>query len=448
MTHVKSARRLPIHQGPAAWNTLLGEQPNAEVQQGNEVADFVIIGGGFSGLSAARRLMQLQPNAKIVVLEAGRLAEGASGRNSGFMIDLPHDLASEDYAGKGLENDRAMISLNRQAIAFARDAVSQFEIKSDYFDEVGKVNGAASAKGYAHNLNYAQHLDTLGEKSEMLDQQQMRDLTGSGHYRSGLYTPGTVMLQPAGYIRGLGAGLRNHVSLYENSPATRFSRVGPDWRVSTPKGSIATGRILLTNNGHLESFGYEKGRQMQLFLYASMTPELDAETLEKLGGQSRWGVTPSDPMGTTMRRIDTGQGGNRIVTRTCATLKPNMTPTKSGVMRAANVQQKKFAQRFPQLANLKMEHCWAGHLCLSLNGVSIMREIDDGVFTGCMQNGLGTARGTLTGIGAAELACGETSDITTFFTGEERPKRLPPTPLAEIGANMVLRLKEWRAGNE
>ena len=101
MTHVKTARRLPIHQGPAAWNTILGAQANADVQQGNEVADFVIIGGGFSGLSAARRLLQLQPNAKIVVLEAGRLAEGASGRNSGFMIDLPHDLASEDYAGKG-----------------------------------------------------------------------------------------------------------------------------------------------------------------------------------------------------------------------------------------------------------------------------------------------------------------------------------------------------------
>ncbi len=56
------------------------------------------------------------------MLEAGRLAEGASGRNSGFMIDLPHDLTSDDYAGHG--DDRAMIALNRHAIAFARDAVA------------------------------------------------------------------------------------------------------------------------------------------------------------------------------------------------------------------------------------------------------------------------------------------------------------------------------------
>jgi hypothetical protein len=93
-----------------------------------------------------------------------------------------------------------------------------------------------------------------------------------------------------------------------------------------------------------------------------------------------------------------------------------------------------------------MEYAWAGHLCLTLNGVSVMRKLDDGLYSGCVQNGLGTARGTLTGIGAAELACGATSDITAHFTAEDRPKRLPPRPLSDIGANAVtLRWKEWRA---
>ena len=73
------------------------------------------------------------------------MAEGAAGRNSGFMIDLPHDLASEDYAGSG--DDRKVISLNRQAIDFARSAVEEYGIDANYFDPVGKVNGAASAAG-------------------------------------------------------------------------------------------------------------------------------------------------------------------------------------------------------------------------------------------------------------------------------------------------------------
>ena len=165
-----------------------------------------------------------------------------------------------------------------------------------------------------------------------------------------------------------------------------------------------------------------------------MTPELSAQDIKTLGGHSRWGVTPSDPMGTTVRRIDTGQGGNRIVTRTCATLKPNMAITDGHVARAAKVMQRKFEQRFPKLVGIKMEHAWSGHLCLSTNSVSVAKEIDHGVFSACVQNGLGTARGTLTGIAAAERAMGLRSEITDYFDREARPKLLPPHPFQEIGA--------------
>lgn len=441
------ARRLPTHLGQAAWSAILGPQPPARALAGNHTADFVIVGGGFAGLSAARRLTQLQPGARVVVLEAGRLAEGAAGRNSGFMIDLPHELNSDDYAGSG--DDRALIDLNRQAIAFARAAVEDYGINPDYFDPVGKVNGAVTTAAHAHNESYARHLATLGESSEMLDAQQMRAMTGSSHYGSGLYTPGTVMLQPAGYIRGLGAGLGERgVAIHENSPVAAFEREGESWRVRTNAGSISTPRVILTVNGHLESFGFERGRLMQVFLYAVMTPELGREELARLGGQSRWGITPADPMGTTVRRIDTGQGGNRIIVRTCATLQPNTKPSGTAMKRAASVMQRKFDQRFPQLAGMRMEYAWAGHLCLSLNGVAVMREVDTGVFSGCVQNGLGLTRGTLTGIGAAELACGTTSAITDHFTAEARPRRLPPQPFRQLGANALLRWKEWRAGDE
>ena len=442
-----TTRRLPVQLGTAAWNVILGPQGPSRPLDGKLTADFVVIGAGFAGLSAARRLTELEPGAKIVVLEAGRIAEGAAGRNSGFMIDLPHEPTSEDYAGAG--DDRAMIGLNRTAIAFARAAVDEYGIDPNYFDPAGKVNGAASAAAEAHNRSYASHLTSLGEKSERLDQQQMFELTGSRHYLSGLYTPGTVMLQPAGYIRGLAAGLvARGVIVFEDSAVTGFSQEGDHWRVATAKGSVSTPRVILTVNGHLESFGVERGRLMQLFLYAVMTPELDRAALDRLGGRPRWGITPSDPMGTTVRRIDTDQGGNRIVTRTCATLRPNTVPRQADLSRAAKVMRRKFDERFPQLAGMRMEHAWAGHLCLTLNGVAVMREIERGVYSGCVQNGLGTARGTLTGIGAAELASGQTSAITDHFTQEARPKRLPPRPFQEIGANAVLRWKEWRAAKE
>lgn len=438
---------LPGLPGPAAWNAILGPAPAHAPLTGARSADVVIVGAGFAGLSAARRLLQIDPRASVVVLEAGRVAEGSAGRNSGFMIDLPHELTSQDYAGAG--DDRAMIALNRQAIAFAAEAVDDYRIDTKFFDRAGKVNGAASDTAHAHIQSYAAHLASLGEPSEMLDARAMCDLTGSAHYRSGLYTPGTVMLQPAGYIRGLVAGLsRSGVTLHEHSAVTSLTREGSAWKVSTASGQVSAGRVILTVNGHLESFGFQKGRLLQLFLYAVMTPELDAGTLARLGGVSRWGITPSDPMGTTMRRIDSGQGGNRIITRTCATLAPGRKVGPGHVARAARVMQQKFEARFPQLKGMRMQYAWAGHLCLTLNGVAVMRKLDDGLYSGCVQNGLGTARGTLTGIGAAELACDVDSDITRHFTAEDTPRRLPPQPFQQIGANAVLRYKEWRARDE
>ena len=441
------AARRPRFDTPAAWAVILGDYPMPQPLEGAQTADVVIIGGGFAGLSAARRLRQMDAALRITVLDALRIGEGSAGRNSGFMIDLPHDLASDDYAGSG--DDRALIALNRQAIGFARAAVAEYGINPAYADPVGKVNGAASAAGDAHNRSYAAHLAALGEASEMLDAKAMTALTGSRHYCSGLYTPGTLMLQPAGYIQGLAAGLRRDgVRIAEQSAVTGFERRGTGWRVTTSAGQVETPRIILATNGHLESFGIARGQLLQLFLFASMTPELSPAQLRALGGAPRWGVTPSDPMGTTMRRIDSAQGGNRIVTRTCAVIRPGMAASARDVARARAVQARKFAARFPALAGIAMEHAWAGHLCLTLNGVSVTGEVEQGVVTACVQNGLGTARGTLTGIAAAELTLGQSSDITRHFTAEAPPKPLPPQPFATWGANAYLRWKEHRAGAE
>lgn len=442
-----AARRTPVHKGPAAWSAILPGQAAPVPLPGDQTVDVAIIGGGFAGLAAARRLRDLDPTLKISVLEASRLAEGASGRNSGFMIDLPHELTSDNYAGHG--DDRGMIALNRQAIAFAKGAVVDYGINPAFFDPVGKVNGAASDTADALNRSYSTHLTTLGEPSAHLDAQAMQDLTGSRHYVSGLYTPGTVMLQPAGFIRGFGEGLRaNGVGVWEETAVTAIEGGQLGWTVTTPRGRVTAGKVILANNGHLESFGFAANRLMHVFLYASMTVDLPAETLAKLGGQPRWGVTPADPMGTTMRRIDSALGGNRVVTRTCATFEPGMEPSDATLRRTTAVHARKFADRFPALAGVRQEFTWAGHLCLTRNAVSIARELKPGLYAATVCNGLGTARSTLTGIAAADLVLGLTSDATRHLAAEAEPVKLPPKPFSTIGANVFLRWKEWRAGKE
>ena len=442
------AAGVPKHLGPAAWNALLPPQPPPRILREDINVDFAIIGAGFSGLSAARRLTQLAPKATIALLDAGQIAQAAGGRNSGFMIDLPHDLTASDYLGDG--SDQQEITQNRFAIRFAHEAVQEYKIDPNYFDPAGKINGAVSAKAHAHNISYRQHLQKLGEPCELLNQQQMQDITGSRFYQSGLYTPGTVLIQPAAYLRGFAKGLAAHkkLAIYENTPALELHRISGDWRIKTPQAKINAGQVILANNGHLQQFGFEKGRLMHLFLFASISRELNRDELAALGGQSRWGITPSDPMGTTVRRIDSAQGGNRIVVRSCAHLRSNMVARGADLARAKRVHQRKFDQRFPQLAGIELQYQWGGHLCLSRNGVQVVRKLDDNLFSACVQNGLGTTRGTLAGIASAELATGQQSALCDYFTNQERPIHLPPRPFLHIGANLYLRWQEWRARHE
>ncbi|WP_207101716.1 NAD(P)/FAD-dependent oxidoreductase [Paracoccus shandongensis] len=439
------ASRTPVFNGPAGWAAILPPVPPRARLEGQAGCDIAIIGGGFAGLSAARRLRQIDPRLDIAILDAARISEGGTGRNSGFMIDLPHELTSGDYAGAGDSHDRQLTRLNRQAIDFADEAVGEYGIPPGYFQRTGKINAAASKPGIQGNIHYAAHLRELGEPHEMLDAQQMREITGSSYYKGGLYTPGTAMLQPAGYVQGLAAGLeRDGVRIYENSPVLRIES-GNGWSLATERGEIRAPRVIMANNGHLESFGFKRGRLMHVMLNACMTAELPPEAIRALGGQDCWGATPADPMGTTVRRIGPAQGGNRIVIRQGGYYRPAMQTSAGDLARTVRAMRRKFDARFPMLKGIRFEHAWSGHLCLARNNVSVMRELEPGLYAACVQNGLGTARGTLTGIGAAELATGNTSDITAFFTAEAEPVRLPPHPFDTIGANAYMRWKEWRS---
>lgn len=447
MTERIEVKRLPKQPGAAAWNAILPAQGAPHVLESDNIADIAIIGGGFTGLSAARRLLQLDSNLKIALLEAGRIAEGPAGRNSGFMIDLPHDLASEDYAGHGMDADKRQTEQNRFAISFAGSAVEEYGITSEAYSPVGKTNAAVSRRGESFNHAYGEHLTRMDESFEMLDDKAMREMTGVPYYLSGLFTPGTTMLQPAMYIRGLAGGLSRTIALYENSPVVKMERQQDDWKLMTPKGSIRAGKVVLATNGHAESFGFFPRRLMHVFTYASMTRRLSEDEVRTLGGVPNWGVTPADPMGATVRRVS-GTGGDRIVVRFRFTYDPSMEVSNTRLRRISRLHEESFMRRFTMLKNVPMEYRWAGHLCLSRNGVSAFGEVAQNIYAACCQNGLGTARGTLSGIAAAELMLNEPSELAESFLAQDNPKRLPPEPIAWVGANAYLRYREWCAGVE
>ncbi|MEM7526033.1 MAG: FAD-binding oxidoreductase [Pseudomonadota bacterium] len=439
--------RLPKDTGPAAWSEILGDMPPPNPLNDDIKSEWLVIGAGFAGLAAARRLALNNPGDRIVVLDAVRIGEGPIGRNSGFMIDLPHVLTSGDYTGPEGQ-DRRELWANRAAIDFAIETARAFGLPDEAISIHGKINGAATAKGVAHNRTYARHLESIGEEYRLLDAAEMRETTGSSYYRGGLFTPGTAMLQPAIFARGLAAGMTsNRIRLHDRSPVESLERSGGVWTARTPKGAVTAPRVVLAVNGHVESFGAFKGRLMHVMLYASMTRALTDAEVARLGGAPAWGVTPSDPMGTTVRRIS-GRSGHRIVIRNRCTFAPALQLRRDDIGAIAGDHDRSFRARFPEVADVEMEHRWAGRLCLSKNDAPAFGEIEPGLFSACCQNGLGAAKGTFNGIAAADLASGRDTDFARYQLSKPQPGQLPPAPLMRIGAPANIRWREFAAGRE
>ena len=439
--------RHPKNPGPAAWAKILPDAAHHPTLEENRHVDLLIIGGGFAGLTAARRISELEPTATVAVVEAFRLAEGPAGRNSGFMIDLPHDLASGDYGGQAAR-DHQSIRHNRAAISYACDMVDTFGLPNECFQKIGKINAAATEKGIAHNQAYQDHLTHLNEPYDILDHRQMHELTGITYYKQGLYTPGTVMLQPAQYIQSLGAAIvSNRIAIYENSPVTALDKVDGTWRAQTNKGSISAPTAILATNGLVQAFGYFKSRVVHIFTYASMTRALSSDEVTRLGGAAHWGFTPADPLGTTVRRIS-GIGGDRIIIRNRATYEPSLSPSERRLRGVYAQHDASFDARFPMLKGVEMEHRWGGHLALTLNGVGGFGQLEDGLYSACLQNGLGTVKGTLHGMAIADMCLKHASNIVDELLDDATPKRLPPEPISQVAATLRLKLGERAAGRE
>ncbi len=154
--------------GVSGWYAILPEPKPPVVLENDITADWLVIGGGFAGLAAAQRLQQLRQNERIVLLDSLRIGEGSSGRNSGFMIDLPHDISTDNYVG-AVERDVLQTQKNRYALSFAAEAAEEYGFSKEVFNPCGKINAAASESGDIHNREYMEHLKAMGEDSTWLD---------------------------------------------------------------------------------------------------------------------------------------------------------------------------------------------------------------------------------------------------------------------------------------
>lgn len=431
----------PADDNGCGWFHLSPQRKPRPAHQGRSEARWVVLGAGFTGLAAARQLALHHPHDEVVLVEAQEVGFGASGRNSGFAIDLPHDIGAPDYIGD-LATARMNLKLNLRAQAILGQLIRQHGIDCQLRPD-GKYQAAVEDKGLAVLEAYRSGLDKLDQPYQMIDARDLPEHLGTPFYRKALYTPGTQLLQPSALAKGLAESLPGNVTLYERTTINRLEQ-GSRITLHHAGGQIVADQLLLTNNAFASYFGFLPGRLLPIFTYASMTRPLTDNEQARLGGKATWGIIPADPFGSTLRRTP----DQRLLVRNSFSFNADGRAHQRYLDRAGRQHRTSFERRFPMLAGMPFEYTWGGSMCLSRNHQSHFGSLAPKVHAALCCNGLGITRGTATGTLLADWLCGERDELIDFLLGAEGPNRNPPEPLLSLGVNLNLHWGQRRAGLE
>lgn len=435
---------MPVHKEPthSGWYAALGPQPAANTLSGDVSCDYLVVGGGWMGLHCARRLAELAPDARVVLVDAGRIGNGAAGRCAGFAIDLAHNPRNKHFA-EDKQGNEDEFHVNVEGIAYMRDAVEELGIECDW-DASGKYHAAATDRGLTCLNDMAAALNIIGKEHSWVEKDEIQAITGSKHYVRAVHTPGTVLLQPAKYLVGLMNALPDNVTIYENTPIINIIYGTSEHRCETPEGAISARNVMLCNAAYLTKCGFFDDTAIPVYTYGSMTRELSHDELRSVGARGPFGVIPAESFGTTMRLT----AENRLFLRNVYSYARGFQSRQSDVDYARKKHQIAFDRRYPELSDMGYEHSWGGLLVMAQNGGMVFGQLADGVFGSAFCNGTGVARGTAFGKALAELALGCKSRSIDILNARPKPNKGYRAILTEIGVRATTKYRFFKAGKE
>ncbi|MCY1268474.1 Gamma-glutamylputrescine oxidoreductase [compost metagenome] len=442
---MNSIVNLPHDDRSCGWYAALPEPFPCKRLVGEQKADYVVIGAGFAGLAAARRLAEHMPQSRILLVDAQRIGYGASGRNSGFVIDLPHKFALEH---PDPQHKQRLLGLNRAAIDQLQTLIGRHGIDCQW-SHAGKYQGAVGERGLAYLDHFEKLMADLGEPYRLVERDELAGVLGTRHYSRAIFTPGCYLMQPAALVRGLGDSLPENVEVLEESPIQRLEREagGGRWVLHGEDGLIRTPRVLLGTSIFTQEFGFLRNRLLPVMTFASWTRPLTDAEMKATGIQADWGLTPADHAGTTVRMTQ----DRRLIIRNTYKHVPRYGRSIGDDTRAKirDDHRKAFLARYPQLANVPFTHTWGGVYAISRNFTNFFGQLDDGLFATACDNGVGAAWGTISGTLLADMAVGAKSTLLSDIhavTG--MPSLNPPEPFLGLGVRTRIRWAAWNSRSE
>ena len=413
---------------------------------GDIQADLVVIGGGLSGLWAAYEARSRFPAWSVVLLEGQRIAEGASGRNGGFVAaSLTHGL------GNGLSRwPEEMPELVRQGRRNLQGIVDVIESEAIDCDLVrsGELDVAVADYQVADLRELVAEAAALGLDYEFLDEEQVRARVDSPTYRAGvLDRDGVVMVDPARLSWGLAAAVeRSGVTVYEQTRATGIERAGSGLRVSTDFGSVRAGRVALATSAFpplLKRLGHYV---VPVYDSVLMTEPLSDQQRAAIGWKDRVGIGDAGNQFHYYRITDDGRilwGGYD------ASYYGGFNPMHERQGAPFARLSEHFRYTFPQLDGLRFTHAWAGAIDTCSRFSAFWGTAYDGRLSYSVGfTGLGVGASRFGAQVMLDLLAGERTERTTLQMVRTKPIPFPPEPIRGIGIGITRRAIDRADRNE
>jgi glycine/D-amino acid oxidase-like deaminating enzyme len=385
--------------------------------------DVAIIGGGFTGLSAALELAA--SGLDVCVLEAGPIGWGASGRNGGFACIGSHKLSYATMIERyGLGATQKFYSNMRDSVDLVANNAHDFKIDIHKTGS-GEVTLAHTEKHFAaFEQDKVFYAATFGEHNEVLTS---ADLKSEGLYSDqffgGLRGSIGFGIHPLNFVRGLArAAIKTGVKLYPNSRITRWEQSGAEHYLYTDQAKVSAKRVLVATNGYTpeDISTHHNGRILPALSNIIVTLPLTESELQAQGWTSHTMAYDSRNLLHYFRLLPDkrflfgGRGGTDSSDASAATYQSQLT--------------QRFHNLFPAWAKAEITHFWRGFVCLSYDRVPYVGPLDEKktVWTALAYHGNGVAMGTWSGRAVARMMQNKTApnEISPVIT-----RRLAKFPL-------------------
>jgi len=424
-----------------SWIKDLIPRNNIKIFQSNEDCDWLVVGAGYTGLSAARKLGQLYQNQKIIIIDSQLAGEGASSRNSGYLVDTT--LNDGFTSNKELNNYKKKTDIYDLGINVIKKFINEYQVDCDW-NECGKYFASSKTKDKKILTHFSDTLTKLNFKHNLLFKNELSKRLGTNFYNVALHTKGGVLLHPGKLVRAMIDVLPKNVWLYENSSLLNWRKTKDIISCEFKNGKINTKKIIFATNGFLKSLGIKSNYNFPITLTASMTRPLTDDEFKSIGQPKEWGVLPVRPMGATIRMTK----DKRILIRNTAEVHNPFKMKKSDLDKRSINQRIGIKKRFPQLPKDIIQSSWSGVVSRTRNSSQIFEKIDNNIFAAGCYNGSGIGVGTLFGEQIAIKASEENTKEIETIEARKKPTRLPPQPFLNFGVKTRLIYERFKAKTE